>query len=253
VASSDANGNADASVPPLIQPAVVATGPAPAGDAAVAAVVTPVADDCSQYFADFCIEIPVTWSQPALLSDAPSCRLSGTHHPEGTTRVVPGATPIAEASRIVRFRVEVEDGLDIDADCFGGAVTSILNDARGWTATGSLAFQRVDDDSYDFRLILASPETTNALCYPAATGGKYSCRNRDRVVLNLMRWESGTDEFGEDLSTYRQYLVNHEVGHLLGHGHRSCPAAGAPAPVMMQQTKGLGGCSPNGWPTGDER
>jgi hypothetical protein len=47
-------------------------------------------------------------------------------------------------------------------------------------------------------------------------------------------------------------VVNHEVGHALGHGHVGCPAAGAPAPVMQPQYYGLDGCAQNIWPyTGD--
>ena len=128
----------------------------------------------------------------------------------------------------------------------------ILNDPAGWGGDGSLAFQPTADDAWDLRLVLASPELTDRLCYPMRTGGKYSCRNRETVALNLARWESGTEEYSANLDIYRQYLVNHEVGHFLGHGHRRCPGPGELAPVMMQQTKGLEVCLLNGWPISDE-
>ena len=60
------------------------------------------------------------------------------------------------------------------------------------------------------------------------------------------------DTWGEDVAGYRLYMVNHEVGHLLGVPHKRCGAQGQPAPVMLQQTISLDGCEPQGWPTGEE-
>ena len=68
------------------------------------------------------------------------------------------------------------------------------------------------------------------------------------VVINMFRWVSGAKDFDKDLSTYRIYLINHEVGHYLGWGHTDCPSENALAPVMMQQSKTTDGCIPNGWP-----
>ncbi|HNV16021.1 MAG TPA: DUF3152 domain-containing protein, partial [Dermatophilaceae bacterium] len=76
-----------------------------------------------------------------------------------------------------------------------------------------------------------------------------SCWWGGRAVLNLHRWVRGSATYGTDLTSYRTYLVNHEVGHGLGHRHVSCPAPGRPAPIMVQQTLGLEGCRAWPWPT----
>jgi hypothetical protein len=82
------------------------------------------------------------------------------------------------------------------------------------------------------------------------TGGIYSCYNNGRSVINSHRWSRGAASYGwrKHLAIYRKYVVSHEVGHALGHGHLySCRSDGL-APTMMQQTKSLYGCKRNPWP-----
>ncbi len=100
----------------------------------------------------------------------------------------------------------------------------------------------------DVRVVLASPDTTDRMCRPLDTGGTLSCANGDTAVINLLRWLRGASAYTGDLSGYRQYVINHEVGHTLGHHHASCPGRGQLAPVMMQQTKGIGACRKSPWP-----
>ena len=147
----------------------------------------------------------------------------------GELRVVPGRS--RSTTGALRFLAEVEGGLPVDRAAFARYVTQTLRDRRSWTTP----FRRVGSEPVDFRVTLASPSLTNGLCAPLLTNGIYSCAQDGRAVLNAMRWLDGAAAYGNRLGRYRRYMVNHEVGHLLGRGHASCPAAGAPAPVMMQQ------------------
>lgn len=165
----------------------------------------------------------------------------------GTFSVVPGADPGPGTGAVRTVRVEVEDGLLVDGPAFAATVMATLNDPRGWGADGSLSFARTDGDA-EMRVILASPTTVDDLCAPLDTEGEVSCGTNGRAVLNMRRWVLATQEYGADKSGYRQYLVNHEVGHLLGHRHETCPGPGQPAPLMQQQSYRAAPCLPNPWP-----
>jgi hypothetical protein len=166
--------------------------------------------------------------------------------------VVRGGDPRTGNGPVLRYMVEVEAGIVIARLEFARLVHSILGHPRSWGGTGRVSFRRVSRGPVDFRVTLASPRTTDRLCAPYLTNGIYSCANGGRAVLNLVRWRQGASAY-RDVERYRRYLVNHEVGHLLGRGHVSCPAAGSPAPVMMQQTKGVAPCWANPWPLSWER
>jgi len=166
--------------------------------------------------------------------------------------VVRGGDPRTGRGPVMRYLVEVEAGIVIARLEFARLVHSILGHPRSWGGTGRVSFRRVSRGPVDFRVTLASPGTTDRLCAPNLTNGIYSCANGGRAVINLVRWRQGASAY-RDVERYRRYLVNHEVGHLLGRGHVSCPASGAPAPVMMQQTKGVAPCWANPWPLSWER
>jgi hypothetical protein len=155
-----------------------------------------------------------------------------------------------------RYAVAVQSGLSETPAQVASTVDSVLgNGARGWQQEG-WTFQRVSAAPYDFVVELATPATTDLICgkYGIHTAGQVNCRGGQNVVLNLDRWENGTNgtttgSTPYDPATYRILAVNHEVGHALGHAqHLACPAAGSLAPVMMTQYYGLGGCLPNVWP-----
>jgi uncharacterized protein DUF3152 len=167
----------------------------------------------------------------------------------GKLSVVPGFAKATGQSGKLTYRLEIEEGLSFNAAAVAAAVQRTLTDPRGWQAIQNVHFERTDRADADLRIILATPTLTDQLCLPLQTGGEVSCRVENRVVLNAKRWMYAVPAYAGKVDLYRSYLVNHEVGHALGHGHSTCPKPNTPAPVMLQQTKGLGGCLPNAWPT----
>ncbi|MET7709461.1 DUF3152 domain-containing protein [Micromonospora sp. NPDC005413] len=168
--------------------------------------------------------------------------------------MAPAETAPARATggRLLRYRVAVErDIRGLPVDDIATAISATVNDRRGWTAGGTWRLRRVGaGEPTDFTIYLATPGTRDTLCQDVPDGYT-SCRNGDRVVLNVARWVQGVPGYGANLATYREYMVNHEVGHRLGFGHERCPRRGQPAPVMQQQTLGLHGCTASAWPYPD--
>jgi hypothetical protein len=148
----------------------------------------------------------------------------------------------------VRFTVEVEPATGIDPAEALEVAEEALYDARSWSRDTHLV--RVADPAQaDIRLLFATPTVVDRLCDEAGldTFGVYSCWNGRFAAINSWRYAFGATGFDEQAS-YRRYVVNHEVGHGLGHRHVRCPQPGAIAPVMLQQSASLEGCVANGWP-----
>lgn len=160
--------------------------------------------------------------------------------PTSTTATTEAAGPVVVELRIERRTVDGTDG-------FERVVQETLTDPRGWVQAG---FEiRFRDDAPNV-VLLAEPAEVDALCAPYDTGGRFSCQIGPVVALNADRWREAVDSWPGTLGEYRQMLVNHEVGHLLGrhHARPACQEPGAPAAVMYQQSSGVAGCAPNPWP-----
>lgn len=168
---------------------------------------------------------------------------------EGIWQFAPAVdTEAPEGTTIHTYAVRVEDGIGVGADEAAAEIARILADPRGWQDVDDVVFQQVGSaEDAEFTISLGSPPTVDQLCLPARVGGIWSCRIGGEVALNSDRWLHATPTYA-DLAEYRAYLVNHEVGHFLGHGHVDCTGDGDPAPVMLQQSMDLQGCVPNAWP-----
>lgn len=191
---------------------------------------------------------------PATSSAAPRAGRSPT--PEtpatgpGTFVTAAGESARVGSGKLLRYRVEVENGIDLPAADVARQVEHILADRRGWTANGYSAFQRVSSGPSDFSVKVATPATVDKICgeHGLDTRGRVNCNVENQVMVNLRRWLLATPVYARHVTDYRALIINHEVGHFLGHGHVTCPAPGRPAPVMMQQIYGMHGCLPNVWP-----
>ncbi len=137
---------------------------------------------------------------------------------------------------------------------FSNAVFRILNSEHGWARAGAI-FEPSTDGNCDFDIVLAQASTLPT--FSSVCSEQYSCRVGNNVIINDDRWNSGTDVWmpgGGDLARYRTMVINHEVGHRLGHidNEMTCAGAGQAAPLMQEQSIFLDGCAINEYPLDSE-
>ena len=146
-----------------------------------------------------------------------------------------------ESTMKIRYTTRVDSDVEYDPIQFRNEVKAYLADPHGWKSDG-YTFVRSSRPTVEIHL--SSPHTleTNG-CHDrhlscAELGGRH-------MYLNAMRWMRGAPASKLPLNDYRQYMVTHEMGHILGKDHVACPGRNHPAPLMMQQTLGIGTCRPN--------
>lgn len=141
----------------------------------------------------------------------------------------------------ILYTTVVDQGVEYSPKHFADEVAAYLADPDGWVSEG---YVFVRSRSPKVIIHLSSPEY---LAKNACYDDKLSCAemNGKHMYLNSMRWIDGAVPSKLELKDYRQYMVSHEMGHILGHDHVGCTGEGDPAPIMLQQTKGIGKCKPN--------
>ena len=151
------------------------------------------------------------------------------------------------ARRRVTYSVITRGDITASMEVFRRQARETYDDERGWRG-GGVEFRRVRRGG-DFTLVLASARAVPT--FSSSCSAQWSCRVGRFVIINQLRWKHASPAWnaaGRSTRDYRHLVVNHETGHWLGLGHASCPRRGTKAPVMMQQSKGTGGCRLNPWP-----
>ena len=150
----------------------------------------------------------------------------------------------------VSFDISSRGSLKGDVGEFSNFVEETLTNSQGWIRAG-VKFSKVSSGGR-LHVVLASGAEIDKY---AGCSAELSCTVYPYVLINDARWLGATDSYnsaGLSLTSYRQMVINHEVGHFLGHDHSStCDASGV-APVMLQQSTGLRGCKANSWPLDSE-
>ena len=125
-------------------------------------------------------------------------------------------------------------------------VKTVLNERSGWRSKGYRFSEAASYASPDFTITFWTDDHIVAR-FGRDFRGLSVCENQRHIYINLQNWRSGANAGFADVRQYRRYVVNHEVGHVLGYGHvdaRHHCRNGGRASVMSQQTKGQFGCTP---------
>jgi len=156
------------------------------------------------------------------------------------------------STKTFTYSIQAWGKVAVDKGEFGRQAAATLSDNRGWLRAGA-RFSEVASGG-DFILVI-SEASELARRYAPGCSAEYSCRVGPYVIINQDRWVGATPSWnnaGGNLRDYRHMVINHEIGHWLGHGHAGCSSPGQPAPVMLQQSIDLQGCDFNPWPLQNE-
>ena len=201
---------------------------------------------------DFTIPFPTDferWPEPVAYTSAGGTNTASTGDARG--RMVNGV-------KVIYYKTMTWGNVVANFSDFRQKVAETLNDSRGWVRAG-LKFVEVESGQ-DVNVILSDPASLGAT---PGCGADLSCTTwANQVIINDVRWREGTEPSraaGMSKRDYQHMVVNHEMGHWLGHyAHiEGCTAENGfidgPAPIMLQQSTGLRGCiSFNAWPLESE-
>ncbi len=170
----------------------------------------------------------------------------------------------AKKNREFHYTCSISPNLDYSLPRFEQLVDAILQDGKGWRRWGFRFVPHAQGERTELRKkhrgqFLNIQLEENAVIRQWGDdfdGMSVANCSTNEVSINYDRWIGGAKPNpGDPVSGmrrkhYRIYVILHEVGHILSRchqdDHKSCTSG--PAPVMLQQTNGVGNCTPNAYP-----
>jgi len=147
--------------------------------------------------------------------------------------------------KTLRYKISIESDIKRSLKNFKKDIHNILSNPKSWKVN----FVQ-NDTNFDLEITLASAKNIKTYC--GFSGLSCADPTNNKVWINNSRWTNGAKPSKLSLKNYRIYLINHEVGHLLGFGH-AVPKKNRRVPVMNQHTLGLKGGNPWMWPLPSEQ
>ena len=150
----------------------------------------------------------------------------------------------------MKVYLTVHPQADTHEDVFREIATPLVNHEFGWNDVYT-----VDTPNESNSVVMLTPGKVLGRMFPQFAKRRLSVcdMNTREIWINEDRWlRTLPDESQLPLPAYRSYVLTHELGHALGLGHADPPKKGL-APIMMQQTVGIGTLTPNPFPTEEER
>ena len=201
-------------------------------------------------------EAPVVVSEAPTVGPSPFAGAAQNVNGTNSSTTYNAIGPVgADGVKYIYYKTMVWGTVVADFEDFRTKVAETLSDARGWMRAG-LRFVEVTEGQ-DLNVVLSdavSLEGYNGYC-----SGSLSCTSGfNEVIINDERWRLVTSETvsgGMSVRDYQNMVINHEMGHWLGHYQHieACDVDGGVAPIMLQQSTGLRNCGEfNPWPLDSE-
>lgn len=148
---------------------------------------------------------------------------------------------VKKINKIFRYSVSIDPTIKRSLVNFKKQIRKILENPKTWC----IRFKE-DNENPDFIIFLTTDSAINQAC--KLRGLSCADWSKNIIYINNDNWSKGSKKSGLNLEDYRIYVINHEIGHILGIHNHLKPKKGCKVPVMNQSTLGIGKGLPNMWP-----